>query len=187
MGKMLVLCGILLSLSACTTAQPVKFEDLSKRQQKIYLEEMNNALKETLEENDPSDTRVEVIPESEKINKRIADTLQYHFNRHSELVSAEVNDVDTDETVTAHQEIVIRVGERYTRNQIEEQKEALDAGTASSSDIDAIYKIQVKIEEAAQDLFNEQDLIKFVYSDINSEDIEIAVANKNGSILPLVK
>ena len=77
--------------------------------------------------------------------------------------------------------------ERYTRDAYEQAKEALAAGTATTSELDIIYEAQLLVEEAAKSLENEADVIKVVYSNLDNEDIIIALANKKVRLLLLVK
>ncbi len=77
--------------------------------------------------------------------------------------------------------------ERYTRDAYEQAKEALAAGTATTSELDIIYEAQLLVEEAAKSLENEDDVIKVVYSNLDNEDIIITLANKKVRLLLLVK
>lgn len=183
----IIFISCIFTLAACQSRE-VDIENMSPRQLQQLgrtLEELNKLLEEngSLDYSGP----VQVTPQSSEENIRLAEQLYRKYNRRGENYSVEINDSTTDEKIDSHQEIVIRGMERYTRNDYEEAKEAIDAGTATSSQITMIYENQLMIEEAAKELEKADDLIRLVYTDINHEDISIAVANKNGSILPLVK
>lgn len=183
----IIFISCIFTLAACQSRE-VDIENMSPRQLQQLgrtLEELNKLLEEngSLDYSGP----VQVTPQSSEENIRLAEQLYRKYNRRGENYSVEINDSTTDENIDSHQEIVIRGMERYTRNGYEEAKEAIDAGTATSSQITMIYENQLMIEEAAKELEKADDLIRLVYTDINHEDISIAVANKNGSLLPLVK
>lgn len=183
----IIFISCIFNLAACQSRE-VDIENMSPRQLRQLgrrLEELNKLLEEngSLDYSGP----VQVTSQSSEENIRLAEQLYRKYNRRGENYSVEINDSTTDENIDSHQEIVIRGMERYTRNGYEEAKEAIDAGTATSSQITMIYENQLMIEEAAKELEKADDLIRLVYTDINHEDISIAVANKNGSLLPLVK
>ena len=183
----IIFISCIFTLAACQSRE-VDIENMSPRQLQQLgrtLEELNKLLEEngSLDYSGP----VQVTSQSSEENIRLAEQLYRKYNRRGENYSVEINDSTTDEKIDSHQEIVIRGMERYTRNGYEEAKEAIDAGTATSSQITMIYENQLMIEEAAKELEKADDLIRLVYTDINHEDISIAVANKNGSLLPLVK
>lgn len=183
----LILASCILMLTACGNAQEIDYENLSPKQRKEFVHQFNEAVSEALEEVGPLERQVKVTPQSTTSNIQLAEQILDQLNKHSLNFSGEVTDSTADEKMKAHQEIVIHVMERHTRNSYEQSKQAIDAGTATSAEISTIYELQLIIEEAAKELEKEEDLLRVIYLDANNEAVSLAIANKKGSILPLVE
>ncbi|MBM7708706.1 hypothetical protein [Enterococcus lemanii] len=186
-GGTLFLIGCLVMVVIFKNTQKIDYKNMTELQQETFTNQFAETLEEANQLVDSAERQVAITSQSTKENIKLAEKLLATFNDNHLNFSGEINDITTDGNNPGHQEIVIRAMERYTRDAYEQAKEALAANTATTSELDVIYEARLLVEEAAKSLENENDVIKVVYSNLDNEDVTIALANKKGSVLPLVK
>lgn len=119
----------------------------------------------------------------------VAKIMEDKFNTDGEkLVKVEIEkDVIDDTSDDAHSVIKVTVIDDEARKNMQTMKDAVDSNTADDTQRTSIYGIQLNVEEAAQQLENENDIVQFINPDTNGNNIVIAMSKKNENIIPLIQ
>jgi len=169
-----------LFLGACSNNQETASSETKENtESSIVVSESSDAI---IEEDEP-------VVDLATLNE-IATDIGSKFNDDGDDKTVEVEvitNVADDTSSEPHSVIEIRVIDDEARKVMEEFQAAIDSNTATEEQLIAIYGIQLNVEEAAKDLPNDFDLIKFVNPESNGNNRVLALSSRIENIIPLVQ